>query len=152
MSLGCKVCDDKAVCLLVDRYLEQNITYATIARTLALGGSPVSADVVSKHAKHRVPSVNPDVKATKRDAALIIKGKVLDALESKESNPDFDILDKELQPALKTALAAQALEDKREQKKVTQNFWLNLYTGQQGELAQLDDGNTIEGKFDVVDA
>ena len=159
MSTGCKICDDKAACLTIDRYLDQHVFYATIARALTLADWPVTAVTVANHDKHRVPGVNPEIKAGKRDAAVIIKGKVLDALEARESFIDpttgvelgFDILDKDLQPALKTALAAQSIEDRREQKKPQQNFWIQLYTQSQEIAPLLDAGDVIEGEATEVE-
>jgi hypothetical protein len=164
VSVGCKICDDKAACLTIDRYLDQHINYATISRALTLADWPVSAGTVSDHDKHRVKGVNPEIRAGKRDAAIIIKDRVLDALAlvpesdgqwidgadgERHFIPGGSILDKNLQPALNTALKAQALEDKREQKKVVQNFWVQLYTGQQSP-ALLSDGTMIEGEATEV--
>lgn len=153
MSTGCKVCDDKAVHLLVDRYLDQKIKYTTIARTLTLGGFQVSDGTISTHDRHRVKSLPAEAKPSKRDAAAFIKGRVMDRLEklSEEVDPvtgesRLDILDKDLQPALSTALKAQALEDKREQKKVVQNFWFELGGAIFDETPMLGDGTIIEGE------
>jgi hypothetical protein len=160
MSTGCKVCDDKAVQLLVDRYLDQHIQYTTIARTLVLGGFQVSDGTISTHDKHRVKSLPADVKPSKRDAAVFIKNRVMDALEKLDEEVDpvtgekglgHGILAKDLQPALGTALKAQAIEDKREQKKVVQNFWFEL-GGAIYDAPQLADPNVIEGEArDVTD-
>lgn len=149
MSLGCKVCDDKAAALTIDRYLEQDLNYSTIARSLTLGGFPVSAPTISAHDKHRAPSVDPRIGAGKRDAAKIIKGKVLDALEKvgeAEDNDGTFILNAQLQPALATALKAQAIEDKREQTKANAGvtFVLQLAAAL-GERLALPDPNVVEG-------
>lgn len=155
MSTGCKVCDDKAARLTIDAYLEQGLTYTTIARSLTLRGFDVSDVTISNHNKHRSPSVDPRIKAPKRDAAIIVKNKVLDALEAMEEG---DILDKDLQPALNTALKAQAIEDKREAVKAKTTSAdmaraiLAALTGAGVPTPQLEDGKTIEGEFEEVDA
>jgi hypothetical protein len=125
---------------------------------MTIRGYPTTAARITGHLKH-APVEVPDPYSvskeqtpvdkpiiSKRDAAAIIKDRLLDALDARaDSDEGLDILAKDLQPALKSALAAQGMEDKREQKKVTQNFWVQLYTGQQGEVPLLDDGNTVEG-------
>ena len=170
MSLGCKICDDKAVCLTADRYLDQGVSASLIARTLTLGGWPVTAPTVGKHKAHYTRGVNPDLKPSRRDAAIIIKGRILDALEEVEERPgtwmDDDeghrvyvkggsILDKDLQPALGTALKAQALEDRREAAKskggAVQVLTALLAALRGEQVPLLEDGNTIEGDFSEVD-
>lgn len=106
----------------------------------------MSADVISKHDGHRVKGVDPRIKAPKRDAAILIKNRILDAVEKgDQSENGLDILDKDLQSALSTALKAQAIEDKRETKKVTQNFWVELGAGLFQERHLLPEGDVIEG-------
>ena len=170
MSLGCKVCDDKAVCLTVDRYLDQGLSCLLISQTLTLGGWAVAAPTVSRHKLHYTRGVNPDLKPSRRDAAIIIKNRVLDALELVEERPGEwltdaegnrvymkggSILDKDLQPALGTALKAQALEDKRELAKAkggAVQVLTALLAALRGEpVLLLEDGNMIEGDAVEVD-
>lgn len=156
--MGCKVCDDKAAALTIDKYLDQGLTFATIARALTLEGFAVGSGVISTHDKHRTKGMKADAKPTKRDASIIIKNKLLDALEQVEQETDpltgeadgSFILSKHIQPALNTALKAQAIEDKREQKKVTQNFWFEL-AGSMVQVKALPDPTVVEGDFEVIE-
>jgi len=162
---ACVVCNDIVLSGFVEEEAKKGTRNSLIASKATIRGYPLTSTRVNSHLKHspvevpdpysvpkeRTPVDKPII--SKRDAAAIIKDRLLDALEARENSDEgLDILNKDLQPALKSALAAQGMEDKREQKKVTQNFWVQLYTGQQGELPQLDDGVTVEGQaVDVTD-
>ena len=162
MSLGNKIADDAAARWQVDRLLDQGKSFTFIAQTLTYGGFTVTPDTVSKYAgdfwkKVSEEGVAQPPRPSRRDAAALIKDRMLDAIEYREQikhldtgTPIFDILDKDLQPALKTALAAQYIEDRREQKKPQQNFWIQLYTQSQ-EIPALGDGATIEGESVELD-
>jgi len=155
---ACVICNDLVLNGFVAEEAQKGTRNSLIASKASIRGYPLTGMRVTSHLKHApVEEIDPysvpkDPKPekpaiSKRDAAAIIKDRLLDALEARENSEEgLDILDKDLQPALKSALAAQSMEDKREQKKVTQNFWVQLYTGQQGELPQLDDGVTIDGQ------
>jgi hypothetical protein len=155
---ACAICNDIVLDGFVAEEAKKGTRTSLIASKASIRGFPLTATRVTSHLKHspvevpdpysvskeQTPVDKPII--SKRDAAAIIKDRLLDALEARENSDEgLDILAKDLQPALKSALAAQSMEDKREQKKVTQNFWVQLYTGQQGELPLLDDGNTVEG-------
>src|SRR3989337_30250 len=110
----CTVCANVTLRGTIDRSLELDITAAGISRQLAEFGATVSPEVINRHKQHYVPVVPKEQRQTKRDAAAIIKGRVLDALDARpdragqwvgdEPNrvwlPASDILDKDLQPAL----------------------------------------------------
>jgi len=146
MSTGCRICDDKVLRRAVDEEIAKGLAYAGTARLMTARGFPLSPTTVSSHVNGRHKEDYAPVPAaatvSKRDAAAIIKNRLLDAIEA---DPDLDILDRDVQSALSTALKAQGLEDKREQKKVTQNFWLSVGAGLQGVSGLLEDSNTIEG-------
>lgn len=119
-----------------------------------LGLPPMSTD--------RPVGAPPETRAGKRDAAEIIKNRVLDALANiSESEGEWidgadgerhfirgsSILSKDLQPALGTALKAQALEDKREAtKKGSVTFVLQLAAAMGERMALLTGGEVIEGE------
>jgi hypothetical protein len=106
----CMICDDKLACRAIDEELEKGMTGAALSRLMTLRGFEVTAPTVLQHAKHRQPMAPPGVAKTKKDLATLVRDRVLQKIE----NDKFDILDKEIQPALKTGLMAEGLLDKRE--------------------------------------
>jgi hypothetical protein len=147
---GCKVCDDIALKGGVDELLEGKAPYTQIARRMTARGFPVSADIVSSHDKHRHEyPTKSQTTIERRDVAAIIRDKMTQTIVA--MNPG-DMFEKDLQPALGTALKAQAIIDKRETKKPQQNFFIELYMGQRvGPAALLDDPNVIDGEATEVE-
>jgi len=141
---------------VVDEELTKGMAYAQLARLMKMRGFPVSDATISSHDKHRHEYALPEAANTrtaKRDAAAIIKNRLLDAIEAQDASVDgLDILNKDLQPALKTALSAQNIEDKREAQR-KQHSTVEVLTALLGALRgegapplQLDDGMTVEGE------
>jgi len=170
----CTICANTTLRGTIDRSLELNITAAGISRQLAEFGATVSPEVINRHKQHYVPVVSKEQRQTKRDAAAIIKGRVLDALDARIDRvgqwvgegadrvwlPASDILDKDLQPALNTALGAQKIEDAREKVKSKQGnaelafAILRMLSGDSFPVTltnqQLEDGITIEGYAEEI--
>jgi hypothetical protein len=153
---------------MVEHSYEADISNAGISRQLAeFSDNPPSPEVLGRHRKHYVPVIPKEQRQTKRDAAAIIKGRVLDALEARPDRagqwvgegadktwlPASDILDKDLQPALNTALGAQKIEDAREKVKSKQGSAelafaiIGMIAGKSLPVLELEDGLTIEGEF-----
>jgi hypothetical protein len=128
----------------VDELLAARNPYTRTAGIMAARGFPVSAQVVSTHDKHRHEyEIKPQTKTEKADLAAIISAKMAQTIIAMEPE---DMFDRNIQPALGTALKAQAIIDKRELKKPKQNFFIELYMGQREEPRLLEDPNTIEGE------
>lgn len=177
---GCKVCSDPIFKRVVDEELAKGISFTGLSRMMTMRGFPVTAGTLSRHKDHQaeyqgfnpetaefdVPSPKPQPRIPKRDASIYIKNRLLDALEGVQDGepgrwedvdgervyfpPSPGILSKDLQPALNTALKAQAIEDKREAKKPVVQFWVQLFTSQQEEPLLLDDPAVIEGAYTEV--
>lgn len=148
------ICDDKVAKRAIDEDLERGLTFVGLARLMTLRGFAVSAATVGHHNSHREPSVRSDAKVAKRDAAIIIRDKLLDAMDVAEGdeNSRFHILAKDSQGAIANALKAQVVIDKRDNVKVQNNFWVNLYTGQQTERpVLLDDPSIFEGRATEIE-
>jgi len=162
----CKVCDDKIARRAVDEELSKGLSYAAVARLMTLRGFPVTDKTVGEHKQHAVPLPPPGVATQKRDAAVMLLDRMVSAVERlpepSEGEPD-PILDRRLQPALQTALKAQALLDRREarvdDRKATLQLHVLLAGGPAGLLAppdltdsETDDDDTIiEGEAVEVD-
>ena len=153
----CTICRNATLRATIDRGLEIGLSNAGISRQLAEFGAAVEPTVIGRHKTHWVKLKPPEMQHTKRDAAIIIKEKLLNAIEDREAGPDgLNILDKDLQPALTTALKAQGLQDSREKAKAKTGtaelaFAIIRMLGGQAPVAALDDGLTIEGDFEEVD-
>lgn len=156
-AIKCMVCDDKLACRAVDEELEKGMSGAAVARLMTLRGFQVTAPTINEHNKHRQPMATPDVARTKKDLATLLRDKIM---EKVENNPEFDILDKEVQPALKTGLMAEGLIDKRvartDDKKAAIQIAVLLAGGPAGLLAPPDlrgdeDDNVIDGEAVEVD-
>lgn len=141
----------------VDEYLDQKEPFAFIARVMTARGFKVSADVVSKHSRHRHEYAPPPTAAPnteRRDIAKLLQQRMGDAIATM---PDDELFDKDNQSAIGNALKAQNIIDKREiaQKKQTgADVLLSLLAALRGEgrpAPQLEDGMTIEGEAVEVD-
>lgn len=156
-SRRCSICKNDTLRGTIDRALELGLSNAGISRQLADFGATVDPVVIGRHKTHWVKLKPPEMQHTKRDAAIIIKERLLDALDYRDaSDGGLDILDKDLQPALTTALKAQGLQDSREKAKAKTGtaelaFAIIRMLGGQASIAQLDDGLTIDGEFEEVD-
>lgn len=161
----CKVCDDKIARRAIDEELSKGLSYAAIARLMTLRGWPVTDKTVGDHRQHAVPLPPPGVATRKRDAAIMLLDRMVSAVESLPEPPEGErdpILDRHLQPALQTALKAQALVDRREartdDRKAAFQLQVLLAGGPAGLLAppdlvdaSEDDENVIEGEAVEVD-
>lgn len=175
MTMQCKVCREPERRRLVDADYAGGLSAAAIARRLEAGGWPVGSATIIKHLKeHFIPGSPTGVARNKRDAAILLQEKIMDEVERRErvsreieesegELPDFrrfDILDKDLQPALGTVLRAQGLIDKREQAGKTQKvgLFMLMLGGAEGrlmlappDLSGSEDGIVIEGEFESAD-
>ncbi len=170
MSVRCTICDNPVRAQIVNPLLDQKMTSVGIERYAAEAGIKITADVINRHKKHYKAEYVRPPGTSKRDAAIIIKNRVLDALERVEDRPGqwigegedrtwvpgSSILDKDLQPALRTALDAQKTEDAREkakQGKGTAELAFAIIAMLEGRppMLALDDGMTIDGEAVEVD-
>lgn len=153
MSLGCKVCDDLVMKETVNIRLRKGQTFAFIARFLTMNGTSVTAETISKHAKHyrddeiEPPSEKPAL--LKRDLAVLVRDRMYDAIEAM---PTDAMLVKDFQPALANAIRAQGAIDKRETKKVgSQTFILQLAAAMGERLGITAGPEIIEGEATQVE-
>lgn len=177
----CKVCREPERRRLIEADYEGGLTPAAIARRMVAAGWDITSPTVVSHLKEHYIKMPPSsIAKNKRDASVIIRDAQLDALDTRERDfeirrqllrsdgvdeaaimelyPPFDILNKDLQPALKTALMAQKNIDSKEIKQNNQK--IDLYRlmlgGPEGNLMLapkhlLGDGSTIEGDFEELD-
>jgi hypothetical protein len=145
MSLGCKICDDKAVCRVVDEELERGLTYTAIARMMTLRGFKVTAVTIGRHNRHRTPTVLPEIARKKRDFAIMVRERAADMLEAGQ----LDLADKDKVPGINAGLKAQAIIDKKEvqrQKQSAADVLIALLGALRGEPPlQLESGDVIDG-------
>lgn len=141
------------------------MTATGISRYAQDAGLALTAEVVNRHKRHYKdgrPVVPPG--ARKRDAAIIIKERVLDALdkveeEERQSGNETGawVLNKDLQPALRTALAAQNTEDTREKSRATKGtaeVAFAIIAMLRGDATPqpmaIDDGMTLDGEYEEL--
>jgi hypothetical protein len=133
-TIACKVCRAPNRRRLIEADWADGMSATGISKVMKDAGWPINADTILKHLKEHVEgaAVRLPPKIAPRDASVIIKNAVLDRLEELQKGegaklmrqikgPDgmewveveFDIMDKDLQPALKTALAAETIDVKK---------------------------------------
>lgn len=139
----------------MDELLDKKETFAFIGRVMTARGWPVSAGVVSSHAKHRheyqSASSAPTPSTEKRDIAKLLQDRMGRAIEVM---PEADLFDKDNQAAISNALKAQAQIDKREmarQKAGSAELAWALLGLLSAPPPQLEDGLTIEGEAHEVE-
>jgi hypothetical protein len=143
--------------------LNRGLSNAGIAASIESLGGKLDPDVVGRHkARHWTKPVAPDApKPTSRDLAVIMRDKVAEAVEDMEPEALL-YMGKDLAPMVGKGLQAQAILDKRE----ATNKKLGIAAGAlslqawlaglreapvPADLAELDDGNTVEGDFEELD-
>lgn len=168
MTIRCLICNNPALADYVNAGLDKGLTHNGIAAGLAAAGGSLDPAVIGRHRKHytpKTPATGP--KPTKRDLAIVVRDRLLDAVERMPptENEDGVILDpllyKEFAPAIGAGLKAQALLDKREAVAAKVGLGAGLLAlverldrlGRPPEPLALEDGNTVEGAFvDVTPA
>lgn len=168
-TVRCMICSDTTARRAIDEELAKGMTGAGLARLMTLRGFEVSPNVVNEHNKHRTPEPPPGARLVARDAAIFVRDAQMKALQTlvdlpNPTDPDLPnltILQKDLQPAVKSMLTAQRDLDKRVGKTNDQKTRVAvamLLSGAHGGLSavpeylQIDDGRTIEGEFEEVDS
>jgi hypothetical protein len=133
-----------------------------IARLMTLRGFEITAPTVGDHRKrHWQPAPPPEAKLHGGDAAIFVRDAQMKALEKTLALPDGDdrILDKDIQPAVKSMLTAQRDIDRRvgrTNNQKTQIAIALLLSGAEGgrdaipEHLRIGDGQTVEGDFTEV--
>lgn len=155
----CLICNNPALKGYVDDSLNRGLSNAGIAASIVAMGGKLDPDVIGRHKNNHwvkpIPSDAP--KPTTRDLNIMVRDKVLDAIEDVPGE-GLLLMGKEFAPALNAGLKAQAALDKRE----ATNKKLGIAAGAlslQAWLAglssaptppELDDGNTIEGDAVVL--
>lgn len=159
-TLRCTICSNKVARGAIDPRLDEGMTAAGISRMLAGIGATVSQEVISRHRKHYQDG-RPLVPkgARKTDLAILVRDRVLERVDS--DNPeevDAILFSKEGQGAINSGLKAQAILDNREKQKAKTGQTLELLaglrailTGTMVPVAQIEDGNTVEGTFEEID-
>ncbi len=162
--MKCSICNAPALADYVNGRLDAGMSNSGIAAGLAAAGGSLDPEVVGRHKKHYVPKPAPGApKATKRDIAIVLRDRALDAVErmppeEQEDGTYFDpLLNKHFAPGLGVALKAQALLDKREAVAAKVNLGAGLFAlverldrlGAPAPL-QLEDGTTVEGEYEDV--
>lgn len=152
-TIRCTICKNAFLRATVDRLLDEKMTYAGIERYAGEAGIDLTADVVSRHAKHYAPPPVKPPNTSKRDFAIIIRDKAMEQLEKGE----LDLSSKDTVPGINAGLKAQALLDQREkQKSKQQNAELAfaiiaMLGGTQPAVPMIEDGLTIEGDYEELD-
>jgi hypothetical protein len=150
----CLICDNPPLRSFVDDALNRGFTNVGISASVDKMGGKLDQDVVGRHKnRHWVKPVDPDKpQHTPRDLAIIMRDKVVEAVEDLDANALL-FMGKELAPMVGKGLQAQAILDKRD----ATNKKLGIAAGAlslQAWLAglrdaptppELDDGNTFEG-------
>lgn len=134
MPPDCKICRAPNRRRLIEADWADGVSAVGIAATMVDAGWPITSQTILKHLKeHAGPGAAsrqpPDL--PKRDAAIFFRDRIMDAIEEAEKTPKlravknseggwdteevpFDILDKDLQGAIGTALKAESIIQKRE--------------------------------------
>ena len=171
---NCMICQEPERARLIEADWVGGMTAAGIATRMTAAGWPIVGGTVLNHLKKHVKDAatrsNVPAGLGRRDAAVFIRDRILDEVERREQAfrmavedgmPDDvidtlrpDILDKDLQPALNTAIKAEAVVAKREDSQSKRKIDLfKLMLGDAGGLAPkglIGDGLTIEGEFEEV--
>jgi hypothetical protein len=176
---NCKICRAPGRRRLIEADWADGMSAVGIAKAMTDNGWPITSTTVLKHLKeHAGPeaAIRVPPALSKRDAAVWVRDRIMDKVEEIEQGTrtvitkdgemvevPFDILDKELQPALGSMLKAQAILDKREANQTSAKislFGLMLGItdgGGDGRFAPLElssgeeDENEIEGTARAVD-
>lgn len=155
----CLICNNPALRTFVDDGLNRGLSNAGIAAAFEAAGGKLDPDVIARHKKgHWEKPVDPDApKPTNRDLAIIMRDKVVEAVEDMDPKALL-FMGKDLAPMVSKGLQAQTILDKRE----ATNKKLGIAAGAlslQAWLAgladappppELDDGNTIDGEAVVL--
>jgi len=158
--MKCTICANPMLAGLVNPLIDQRMFATSISSYANDAGISVSPEVINRHKQHYV--ANKQLKAPDgvgpRDAATIIKKRILDALDNSPCYEGEGILNKDVQPALRTALAAQKTEDERERAKTQKGTAelafaiIAMITGSAPQdVPLIDDGMTFEGDFEELD-
>ena len=180
-DVNCKICKEPERARLIEADWAGGMSAKGIALRMTEAGWPIIAGTVLSHLKKHVPQAatreNVPKGMAKRDASILIQSKILDRWEELEAGETrkvlvidkktgeasieeipFDIFDKDIQPALKTALGAQAEINKQVNKAENRKLdFVAILSGlSQGKLGVpttllIDDGNTIDGDYEVVE-
>ena len=146
---ACMICREPERARLIEADWAGGMSGSGISKRMTAAGWPVGPETVLSHLKKHVPLAstrqNTPAGSSKRDAAVFIKDRILDEVELRErafrmaleqAGDDEDliaqamknrpnILDKDLQSALGTALKAEAVIVKRDDNKVKRG--IDLY-------------------------
>lgn len=180
---NCKICRAPNRRRLIEADWADGMSAEGISKAMADAGWSITSQTVLRHLKeHAGPEAGIRVppKLAKRDAAAFVRDRVMERVMELESDDgpkrlvpvkgeggateyvevEFDILDKDLQPALSSMLKAQAILDKREAVKENRkiDLFLLMLGGADGKgmLAPLaltagDDDDIIEGEARVIE-
>jgi hypothetical protein len=147
----CSVCAVPALAGFVNA--SPDLTAASLSRQAGDIGMDLSADRILTHRKH-VAAEPPKREKYERktDFAIKVRDKMYTVVDNLEGEA---FTDKSIQPAIANGLKAQAILDSREKVKSKQGnaelafAILSMLEGR--PIPQLEDGNTIEGEYEVVD-
>lgn len=162
--------------LYVDGLLEKGLSNVGIAAGVADMGGKLDPEVIGRHKNNHwvKPARTDGPQSTKRDLAILVRDRVMNAIESmpedgdrifvdvedEEGNPrgiqivkGDPILNKDFAPIIGKGLQAQALLDKRDQAKAKNALQAGAMTlvaalaglGRAAPPPELDDGTTIDG-------
>ena len=150
---NCSVCSNPILRKMIDSSLEDGVSGAGVSRYLAEAGATVSAETVNRHKLHYAPPAERPKGTRKLDFAAIVRDKAAEQFESGE----LDLSDKNLVPGITAGLKAQAIMDGREKMKSKQAnaqlaFAIIQMLSGAVEPLQLDDGLTVEGEYEELDA
>lgn len=175
---NCKICRMPGRRRLIEADWAAGMSAVGIAANMTDSGWAITSGTVIKHLKeHAGPEAAIRVPPTlkKRDAAVFFRERIMDRIEELETGDgpkqmiavrgpegieyvekDFDILDKDLQPAINTALKAETQIEAREARKDAKQIGLLvLMLGGAGSdgLApeELSDGMVIDGEATEVE-
>jgi len=161
VAVRCLICKNSALRLYVDGLLDKGLSNAGIAAGVAELGGKLDPDVVARHKNgHWTKTLDPDApKPTSRDLAIIMRDKVVQAVEPMAPEALL-LMGKELAPMVGKGLQAQAILDKRDaiNKKLgiaAGALSLQMYLAGLKDAApppELEDGLTVEGTAVEVDA
>ncbi len=152
-TVRCIVCKDPFKRAVVDRLLDDRMSYAGIERYANENNVPLTADVVSRHAKHYAPPPERPKGTPKRDFAIVIRDKALAQVD----NGLLDLTDKDTVPGINAGLKAQSILDQREKQKTKQQSAelafaiIEMLGGRAPAPLQIEDGLTIDGDYEEVD-
>jgi len=152
-SIRCSVCDNGFLRATIDRLLDEKMSFVGIERYAGEAGIDISADVVSRHARHYKPDPEKPKGTPKRDFAIVIRDRAMEMVDRGELALD----NKNLVPGINAGLKAQSIIDGREKAKTKQQSaelaWaiINMLGGTQPAPLALDDGLTIDGDYEEVD-